>query len=567
MNGQLATRLYFRLLGPTGAQGPATRYGPRPVRLRGRVDWLHKHSLHWLAGALLAAASAAPCWAASAGDACRCPLRCRPVAKGPGDFILRLSGTPTASLLAQVEQHASNLQRVGSGSTYRYTLTLAGQVEQDAVRALPGVAALEPLCAYSSQQAPGEAPLAWNLEAIAAPAGWQALGWPLVPLDARTVAVAVVDTGLADGHPDLAGRVAAERVNFTAFPPNADTSSDSSHGTAVGSIVAALIGNDDTVPYGIDGAMAGATIVPCKMAGSAFASHAALLACLAWLGELQQQGIRVVAANLSFGGPCCSCELDFEVQRLRERGMLLVVAAGNANQDNDAPQGCPWYPASLPRSNVIAVTGMDPYGNVMGRKGKRSVHIAAPGQRIPVLTTGGGKTVMPGGTSFAAPHATAVLAMLAAQDASRGWIALRNLLLAGGLPRPSLAPATITGRAVLAAGATGNGSLTCSGQRVRRRLEPSVDVVTAEPGTVLPVRALDVTCAASNGPLRVQVWQVRPSVQDAGTFTLDDQGQGADDWPGDGELAATWRVPSGHARTYQLVFWNDSSETLTVEVP
>src|SRR5207247_5569372 len=86
--------------------------------------------------------------------------------------------------------------------------------------------------------------------------------------------------------------------------------------------------------------------------------------------------------------------------------------------------------------------------------GRRSVHLGAPGSEI--LSTPPGNTYsIFSGTSMATPHVTGVAALLAAQDPTRDWRGIKNLILAGGDTLPSLVN-TITQKRLNARGA-----LTC----------------------------------------------------------------------------------------------------------
>jgi subtilisin family serine protease len=319
------------------------------------------------------------------------------------------------------------------------------------------------------------------------------------------------------------------------------------------SIIAA---NGDNGAVGIDGIMWGAQVIPCKVGGGNSGSLGQARKCLEWIERLiDEEQLRIVAINVSFGSDCCDCEMERVVGRLRERGVLLIAAAGNGRKSNDGDNGCSFYPASIPLSNVVSVTGSDTYGNVLYRYGKRRVHVAAPGVNIPVLVPGGGRSMIPGGASAAAAHATGVVALLYAQNPSRPWWELRNLLLSGGIPVSCAndpACALVTGRQLRAWGSGGTGALNCAGQAVRRRLLPVEDRLQRRPGDVVLLRVLSVTCALAQPPPLVRV---RPAVDPSTVLAelqLRDDGVAPDEVANDGEYHASWVVPGPSGRDYVL---------------
>src|SRR5207247_10314026 len=110
--------------------------------------------------------------------------------------------------------------------------------------------------------------------------------------------------------------------------------------------------------------------------------------------------------------------------------------------------------------------------------GRHSVHFEAPGQEI-LSTLPGATYGVDTGTSMSTPFVTGVAALLAAQDSTRDWRAIKNLILAGGDSIPALAQ-TISGKRLDA-----YGSMTCSNSTIAERLQPSLHSVPAPPGQPL----------------------------------------------------------------------------------
>jgi subtilisin family serine protease len=114
---------------------------------------------------------------------------------------------------------------------------------------------------------------------------------------------------------------------------------------------------------------------------------------------------------------------------------------------------------------------------------------------------------------MASPQVTGAVALLAAQNPSLDWRALKNLTLSGGDTRSSLAQ-TVTGRRLNL-----NGSMTCSGKALESRLLPASDAVVGTVGVGLTLEALNLNCAQPAGNVQVTV---SPGGQ---TVTLVDDGR------------------------------------------
>ena len=136
------------------------------------------------------------------------------------------------------------------------------------------------------------------------------------------------------------------------------------------------------------------------------------------------RGARVI--NMSFAGPNDPL-LERSIAAANEKGIVLVAAVGNAG-----PNSAPLYPAADPR--VIAVTATDATDKLY-TAGVRGNHIAvaAPGVDIVLLAPGGGFQFA-SGTSFAAAHVSAVIALLLERNGRLTPSAVRQVLLATARP-------------------------------------------------------------------------------------------------------------------------------------
>lgn len=179
-----------------------------------------------------------------------------------------------------------------------------------------------------------------SVKQIGAPAAWEK------GFTGTGVKVAILDSGVDDTHPDLAGKVTA-RKNFTGDGTDADLTG---HGTHVASTVA---GGGVASGGRYRGVAPGATLLDAKVCPTRMCEESAILAGMQWAAE---QGARV--ANLSIGRPEMPGfdPLEEAVQTLTEQyGMLFVVAAGNYGK-----QGTVTSPATADAALAVgAVDGAD----------------------------------------------------------------------------------------------------------------------------------------------------------------------------------------------------------------
>ncbi|MGI9301289.1 MAG: S8 family serine peptidase [Gammaproteobacteria bacterium] len=208
----------------------------------------------------------------------------------------------------------------------------------------------------------------------------------------KGVDVAVVDTGIDTGHPELKDHIAHTR-NFVSHQP--DVFDTDVHGTAVAGVIASAANNG----VGIVGVAPDVRILALKACwqtrrDGAYCSSFTLAQAISFAIE---RGADVI--NLSLGGPPDPI-LRRLIARAAEGGAIIVAAGGKHDDDNGD------FPSSL--SEVIAVHAAESEG------GSRS-RLSAPG--VDILTTmPDGRFDFMSGSSLAAAHVSGVVALLLERD-------------------------------------------------------------------------------------------------------------------------------------------------------
>ncbi len=220
------------------------------------------------------------------------------------------------------------------------------------------------------------------------------------------VKVGIVDSGINENHPDLAGKVIAAKTFMT------DSIEDQlGHGTHVAGIIAANTNNG----IGVAGVCPKCQLIIAKTQGDDPKGTGTLAALAEGITWVTDQGAMVI--NASLGSYQTEPPLQNAVTYAMSKGVIFVSAAGNDNADKQS------YPAAY--AGVISVASTD-------NKDKKSnfsnfgswVKVAAPGSNImstmPTHPYGLQET-HPGintdygvisGTSMASPIVAGVVALL-----------------------------------------------------------------------------------------------------------------------------------------------------------
>ncbi|MGD9980306.1 MAG: S8 family serine peptidase [Hyphomonadaceae bacterium] len=292
--------------------------------------------------------------------------------------------------------------------------------------------------------------------------------WEAQQLGSRTVRVAVLDTGLDTSHPDMRGAAnvttGVDLINNPERGGDGDgvdadandagdrcgaATENSYHGTHVAGTIGAAATNDR---IGVAGGAWDVTVIPVRVLGRCGGELADIVSGIRWaagiapaIGPGNAQIVNrtqadIINMSLTIQAPC-PASMQAAIDAAAARNIVVVVAAGNkANQAslyapancnnvivvgaNDARGGLAFYSNFGPQVDILA-----PGGDIFadsdndGRPdGVLSTRATASGCYDPLNSNSTERCYYSflQGTSMAAPHVSAALALLAAQTGLRG---------------------------------------------------------------------------------------------------------------------------------------------------
>ncbi len=278
----------------------------------------------------------------------------------------------------------------------------------------------------------------WHYPLVNLPQAWD------ITQGSDGITVAVIDTGILSGHPDMQGQLSPDGYDFISLESisqdgdggiddNPEDVGDktqggsSFHGTHVSGTIAAT--TDNTI--GVAGIAFQSKIMPLRALGVGGGLSSDIIEAMLYAAGLDNDSgttpsQRADILNMSLGGSSFSQAEQDVVERVRSEGVIIVAAAGN--EKTTAPS----YPAAY--QGVISVSAVGPekelapysnYGatiNLAAPGGDFSKDINNDGYGDGVLSTSGDDSSSSGtiqnvysyaqGTSMAAPHVAGVVALM-----------------------------------------------------------------------------------------------------------------------------------------------------------
>lgn len=277
------------------------------------------------------------------------------------------------------------------------------QLENDRPSCPPGS---QLMCCSPAIQAPAPSPnippqpIPWNIQLVRANEVWKRV-------TGSGVKLAIIDTGIADDHPDLSVFDGASFVEGVA-----NWNDDNGHGTHCAGIAGARFNS-----IGVVGVAPQSELYAVKVLNGDGSGQLSWI--LAGMGWAQRNDINV--ASMSLGSPVnspdalCTVAYQRAAENLNDAGCIVVAAAGNSGRDDSRrwvgnPARCPGFMAvaAVDRNRELADFSSRGPADLGALRG---IEISAPGVSVNSTYIGGGYREL-SGTSMACPHVSGAAALL-----------------------------------------------------------------------------------------------------------------------------------------------------------
>ncbi len=225
--------------------------------------------------------------------------------------------------------------------------------------------------------------------------------------EGNDVVIALIDSRIDLRQPDFADRIvdSYDAGCGPAAPPD-------THGTGMAGAIASHVGLLGIAPDA-------KIMAICAFGGTGSSVEATSANIIRGLDYAIAHNAKIV--NMSFAGPQDPA-LAQELQIAREKGILVIAAAGNAG-----PTSPPLYPGADP--NVLAVTATDAHDRLFsGANQGDYIAIAAPGVNV-LVPAPNARVQYTTGTSVASANVSGVAALLFAEQPTRSPEDVRDILV------------------------------------------------------------------------------------------------------------------------------------------
>jgi subtilisin family serine protease len=279
--------------------------------------------------------------------------------------------------------------------------------------------------------------------------------WEITQGD-REVIVAIVDTGIDINHPDIKNNLWTNKAEAEGKPGvdddkngfvddihgydfvnnTGDLRDNHGHGTHIAGIIGAEGGNG----IGISGVAPKVRLMILKYYDPASKGNDNLKNTIRAVKYAIDKKANII--NYSGGGTEPDDNEFRAIAAAKEAGILFVAAAGNERSNSDKAH---YYPADYNLSNIISVTAINPFGQVLESSnfGVKTVNIAAPGEGI-YSTLPGGKYGTMTGTSQATAFVSGVAALVLSHNKEFNFDQVKKQILSTADEIPGLRDKTST---------------------------------------------------------------------------------------------------------------------------
>ena len=303
-------------------------------------------------------------------------------------IVMPRAGLPAHEFARLLDEHGGKARKIGQSQLY--VVDLPGNGSEKAVAARLAQHPHLKIAEIDHLESPEFVPndpyyfSAWHLQKIGAMEAWDhSLG--------AGVTIAILDSGIDAAHPDLATRL-VPGWNF--YDNNSNTSDVYGHGTIVAGTAAAASNNST----GVASVAGQSKIMPIRVTDLSGGGYSSMIA--SGLIYAADHGIRV--ASISFANMPSRSAVVTAAQYMKDKGGLVVVAAGNSGIDENFTPAKAMIPVSATDGNDIRA-GWSSYGSY--------VALSAPGVGIWSTAMGGGYGAY-SGTSVSSPVTAGVVALM-----------------------------------------------------------------------------------------------------------------------------------------------------------